>query len=191
MRWQGNYDWGREKPNFGWWPLGGVPSYGWGEDQFRIFGNDTRWLVRYPMDVYNGAEAIDDTGFSMTPEVPYIFKLQVETLADDTSIYRMKVWEQGTTEPAEWLLEGYGIEPDFSTGTQGGLTEGSLGLITYYVDASFGNVSVRPVPPSLNVLPLIDQLRLQALQAQVESGDVNNVRPQRPESLDDEEAARP
>lgn len=144
MRWQGNYRWGTRRPGIGWWPLGGLPLYGRTEERVMIIGNRARKLVRYPLDTYNGEPAIDDE-LVLQADVPYIFKLQVQSRLDDVSIYRVKVWEQGSPEPEGWLLEGYG-RPFEDDDNPGELQAGSVGLITYYTDASFGNVSIRPLP---------------------------------------------
>ncbi len=109
-----------------------------------IIGNRARKLVRYPLDTYNREPAIDDK-LVLQADVPYIFKLQVQSRLDDVSIYRVKVWEQGSPEPEGWLLEGYG-RPFEDDDNPGELQAGSVGLITYYTDASFGNVSIRPLP---------------------------------------------
>ena len=69
--------------------------------------------------------------------VPYLFKMEVETLAA-VHQYRLKVWEQGQPEPPAWdLIEDQPL---------GSIASGSLVLVAHHVDASFGTVTVTPLP---------------------------------------------
>lgn len=176
MRWQGNRQWDDSQPSWGWWPLGAVPMYGETGTKLQIMGNDLTRLTRYPLDVYNGAEAIDNDLVLQESET-YIFKMQVQSRPDDVSLYRVKVWEQGTTEPAEWNLEAYGL-PRTET-ERGELKAGSIGLITYYTDASFGNVSIRPLSPLPNSLTESERVRLEMLQENISRQRVNDDRSRR------------
>jgi hypothetical protein len=138
MRWQGHYEDGNQ-PSRKWYPLGALPFYGFFADRLLFIGNNTAKLNNYPDD---GEDAVK-YGLNLEPGKTYIYKLQVETLSPTTSVYRVKVWEQGTTEPATWTLQ--------ATGVSGELKQGSVVLVAHYVDASFGTVSIRPLPPKISI----------------------------------------
>lgn len=144
LRWQGHYHWSGSPPRWGWWPLGAMAFYGSSSDALELLGNDNQTLVRYPAELYHGSLAIDESGLVLQENVPYIFKAQVVSRGNDVSIYRLKVWQQGTSEPATWTLAGYGIAYQ-SAENPGELKQGSLLLVAHHTDASFGNVVVRPL----------------------------------------------
>jgi len=62
----------------------------------------------------------------------------VETIPGVGGLYRFKVQQQGQPEPAAWDLQQQEDLADPQSG--------SIALITHYVDASFGTVTVRPLP---------------------------------------------
>ncbi len=70
-------------------------------------------------------------------EVPYVFKLRVESTPGEGGLYRLKVWPQSEAEPAEWRLV-------YQSGASN-LDHGSFLLLSHHVDATFGNVTVTPV----------------------------------------------
>ncbi len=129
MHWQGHYDWDGSQPRWGWHPLGAMGIYDWvpqaGDYRLRILGNA------------EGVIAEDLSGRHLLVGVPYIFRMRAESVGD-RSIYSLKVWEAGTTEPSVWSITGDGLV--------GGLKHGSLMLITHYADVSFGNVTINPGP---------------------------------------------
>ena len=129
MRWQGHYAWNGGQPRTGWYPLGALGLYMWvpelNDFRLRIFGNNLQLI------------ADDTSGTHLELGVPYIFKMRSETIGTNTR-YSLKVWEQGTPEPSSWTLSGLGVS--------GELKQGSAVLMSHYVDASFGNVTVKPVP---------------------------------------------
>jgi uncharacterized repeat protein (TIGR02543 family) len=82
--------------------------------------------------------ARDYSGRQLDVEVPYIFKMRVETELDGDSLYSFKVWEASDPEPSTWDLTGYGndIDPDEA--------HGSMLLVAHRTDASFGDVTIVP-----------------------------------------------
>jgi IPT/TIG domain len=78
----------------------------------------------------------DTSGFKLIPGVKYIFKFAVQRNANNTSSHlSLKVWQSGTTEPANWTLQADG---DASTG--------SFLLVPFRADVSFGKIDVIPLP---------------------------------------------
>jgi uncharacterized repeat protein (TIGR02543 family) len=128
MRWHGHVAWGDAQPTYGWFPLGAMVSYQWlpgGGNSLGLFGNEGTLLA-------------EDTSRTLELGVPYNFKMRVETVPDQGGLYSVKVWEASQPEPSEWDLIG-----------QEGLVDpqdGSLLLLTHYVDVSFGDVTVIPLP---------------------------------------------
>ena len=128
MRWTGHFATDDQRPRVGFMPFGGVFAYRW-------FPTQERW-DHYGTDfVPNVARFTDPVVLGTTYEV----KGQVETEPDGTRMYRMRIWERGQTEPSGWLYE-------IAHSPGSGLASGSLLLFANHVDASFGNVSVVPLP---------------------------------------------
>lgn len=132
-RWPGH----SETPLSGWQPKSGYLPFGaigWytydvGSEQLVLIGN-------------NFADLGESGSTQLMLDVSYLYKMQVRTTNGDSSIYSLKVWEQGTTEPAGWILSGQmgPLDPP----------DGSLLLLSHHVDATFGNVSITPAdPPTL------------------------------------------
>jgi len=129
MRWQGHYDKDGKQPRNGWWPLGALGLYIWDSQlndySLQIIGND--W----------GVIANDYSAKDLQVGVLYMFKMRAQTIGTNT-LYSLKVWEQAEDEPSEWTISGYGVS--------GELKNGSAMLASHYVNASFGNVTIRPDP---------------------------------------------
>ncbi|MBC2696984.1 MAG: PGF-pre-PGF domain-containing protein [ANME-2 cluster archaeon] len=129
MRWQGYYNEGGEQPSSEWWPLGALGVYIWvpqlNDYRLQIIGNNMQLIAN------------DESAKHLEVGVPYMFKMRAETI-DTNTLYSLKVWEQVEDEPSEWTISGYGVP--------GELKHGSIMLASYYVDASFGNVTIRPDP---------------------------------------------
>jgi len=127
MRWQGHSD-ARGKQPFDWpFPFGAICWY-------RIYPTKSQLEIYRNLDASPWAKKKR----TLTLGVPYIFKAQVETIPGVGGLYRFKVWQQGQPEPAAWDLQQQEDLADPQSG--------SIALITHYVDASFGTVTVRPLP---------------------------------------------
>jgi hypothetical protein len=131
MRWNGHYTWGGSQPRAGYTPLGGLGWYRWyqpWDHRFEIVANNEEFIAR------------DLTGRTLDLQVPYVFKMRVETLAGQGSRYSLKVWRAEDPEPAAWDLVGLAADV-YEQSRHGGFL-----LVAHHVRASFGTVAVRPLP---------------------------------------------
>ncbi len=89
----------------------------------------------------------DGSGLQLTPGQTYTFKMRVTDNAFGGSLFQVKVWPTGTTEPAAWLLQA-----------DGDLSRGSVVLAAHRADVSFGTVSVvgRPGAPTISSVAPLD-----------------------------------
>jgi hypothetical protein len=146
LRWQGHYTINDRRPRGGWYPLGAFVAYTDWEDKpslLEMMGNGAARHVRYQEGVEYDVEDRAQIEWDLEMGTTYIFRAQVETV-EGGSLYRVKVWEQGTDEPEDWDLMGYGPgRTDYLN--PGELKRGSIGLVAYHGDMSFGNVSIRPL----------------------------------------------
>jgi len=133
VRWQGHYQEGAEQPRVGWRNLGALGWFRWELDGH---GNP---LPHGQLLGYNGVQLT--TNYQLVPvlHLPYLMRMQVETVADAGDWYRFKVWPAAQSEPAAWQMvaQGFVGEP----------THGSLLLVAHEADASFGTVAVCPLHP--------------------------------------------
>lgn len=128
LRWNGHTDTpiAGTQPKSGYLPLGAICWYRSG--RLEIYGN-------------NG-DILDTQSRTLSPDVPYLFKAQVETNPGIGGYYKLKVWEEGQPEPAGWDVTG---QEDLSDPQSG-----SMMLISHKADASFGNVQLGPIPLSIS-----------------------------------------
>lgn len=130
LRWPGHSDLpaslaGRQ-PKTGYLPFGAIAWYHYRSDGERLVlvGNNLQILAQ-------------ETGARrLAPGVRYLFRARVETIAGVGPRYSLKVWADGTPEPAGWDLTGQ----EELTDPQ----QGCLLLLAHHVDASFGPVTVMP-----------------------------------------------
>lgn len=131
MRWTGHTDdpisgW---QPKTGWWPLGALGWY--------------RWTTSYPqgrLQLEGNQDHLidwDSSGQRLENNVPYIFKMRVETGVGQVPWYGLKVWKEGDPEPADWVLSGQEGPEDPQ--------HGSFLLLAHRVDANFGDVTVTSI----------------------------------------------
>ena len=119
-------------------PLSGHPFFGVGE-----YSTGGGAPTNAALDIYanspNYHETVlirDTSGLKLSLGVKYDFKFAVQRNPGNTSsLYSFKVWPDSTPEPANWNLQANG---DASTG--------SVLLITFRTDASFGKITVVPLP---------------------------------------------
>jgi regulation of enolase protein 1 (concanavalin A-like superfamily) len=82
--------------------------------------------------------ASDTSGMQLTVGTTYNFEMQATTNAGGTtSQYSFKVWQAGTTEPPNWLVQA-----------NGDLNQGSLLLASYWAGVSYGPVTVTSLAPA-------------------------------------------
>lgn len=125
VRWLGHSDWDGSQPRYGWTPVGAFLWYDWNEYGK---GYESMENISSPAPISQAREL--DFG------VTYMWKGRVETLDDGTSVYSMKIWRQGEEEPQAWDISGEATVF---------MPNGSLLLVTHFVDASFGPVVITPV----------------------------------------------
>lgn len=118
LRWPGHQDWDGSQPRWGFLPLGGLAMFRW--NRLEIMGSAGSLIAQ------------DNSGKTLSLEVPYILKFRVEG-----HTYSFKAWMQGTPEPLAW---------DLVADDPLGPTHGSALLVAHHVDVSFGDVTVRPGP---------------------------------------------
>ena len=126
--WRGHTQVGTDQPKWGFsGQLGALVWYRYRDDQ-----NSERLEIRDS----NALLVADDlSAFQLSTGVTYIFKLQAETGGGAGPLYRLKVWEQGTPEPADWNI--------VTSLPPGAPDTGALALVAHHVDADFGNLEVR------------------------------------------------
>jgi hypothetical protein len=125
LRWQGHTDEpvGCPPPHCGWEPTGASAWLDFGLGEVRL-------IVAAPHATV-GSNAIRPALGER-----YRFRARVET-AGDTTRYRFKIWQARAREPDEWTL---------ATQRTGAPERGSFLLVAHHVDATFGDLSVKPVP---------------------------------------------
>lgn len=138
--WQGHFQLADEQPREGWRRLQALAWFKWnpnGKSGFELRGFGGRFLVQN-----------DEAQIELNQT--YIFKLSVQppSITGMPSTYRFKYWPEGQPEPATWLMKSQGVvgEP----------VSGSLLLVAHQLQASFGTVTVTPLPQGpfkLTVVP--------------------------------------
>ncbi len=131
LRWDGHENSGMEQPGTIWYPIGAIGIFRWYNDslgpRFQIYENKGGKSV-----------ANDTSGRKLNLGMTYIFKMSVQTIEGQSAgLYKFKVWQKGNSEPDTW---------DLIQQATSGLTMGSVLLLAHYVDATFGNVFVSPIP---------------------------------------------
>jgi hypothetical protein len=127
VRWQGHEDWGDLFPRRGWSGFGALFSY---------YQRDNPEKMVWIYDQIERKPLI-----TRSPYVPietnkeYIMQAQVYSRPGKTSIYRMKLWIKGETEPADWELE--------AEGRPGEPEKGSILLVAHQADISFKNITIK------------------------------------------------
>lgn len=127
------------QPHCGWEPTGASNWY-----SFRQNGIDTLRILAGPPE-----SEITITNRKLAFGHTYIFKARVVDNPNG-SIYALKVWEQDVEqEPAEWSIQ-HTTQNGYDG--QSNLEHGSFLLVLHRVDATFGNVSVRPVDEMTGII---------------------------------------
>ena len=127
VRWQGHAVWDDSQPAWGWWPFGAMAMYEWPQpDLFltKLAGNKLVSLA-------------ETEHFSVEMNKPYMIKIRVETMPDLRSMYSFKSWPADQTEPDGWQF--FGVQREWHP------LNGSVLLVAHHADATFGNMTVKPV----------------------------------------------
>ena len=128
LKWPGHSDWtGEQQPNWGYYPIGGG---GWVE--FAANGDGQLRLD----DFTPGGVFKRDTQRVIGIGTTYIWKIRVESRQDNSTLYQLKVWPAGTSEPVGW---------DLAEAEQNDVPGGSMLLLAHFADVSFGNITISPL----------------------------------------------
>lgn len=119
-RWQGHVQVGTEQPAKGW---GRIGAYGY-------YSNRTRGLALWLNDNSADRKEASFPGFSLNQV--YNMKFRAEG-----NVYSLKVWPQGTQEPADWNMS-YSDSSDE-------MSRGSILLVAHKADVTFYDVSIYPL----------------------------------------------
>lgn len=127
VRWPGHSDDGSQ-PQQGVYPLGGIGMFRWTREyeRFEMFGNEGR-IMEW-----------DASGEQLQLGVTYLLKMGVQDTASDAE-YRLKWWRSDQPEPSTPQLvctQSFHDDPGC----------GSVLLLAHHVDATFGDVSIVPLP---------------------------------------------
>ena len=139
-RWLGHFQVDAEQPGAGWWNIG---AYGLWRNRVEDQDRSKLWMYTGHYDIVK-----DESGFMIDPGVPYYFRMRVQTKKPgDGGFYSFRVWEVGEPEPSAWTFEVQDIKP---VGWQPGdpresPTSGSVLLVAHEVDATFGDLVIRPI----------------------------------------------
>ncbi len=131
LRWKGHTFWGRDPWSSG-QPRIGPNTYGsigW----YCILHEDGPILNFFDTDFQRPVQV----SHKLPLHVPHLFKARVETLADSSSLFSLKVWQMDEPEPAAWTLQ--------TPGTPMALETGSIVLGAHHVACTFGNVQIQAV----------------------------------------------
>ncbi|MPV39153.1 hypothetical protein GB881_19295, partial [Georgenia subflava] len=124
LHWQGHTARRSESPAVGFYPTGAFAWYRWQSGgRYELVGNDGSPLSR--------------EGGTLQFGTPYIMKARAMTVPGGIQ-YSYKWWLDGAAEPPGWAL---------TLLEDAGPTTGSVLLIAHHVDATFGDVTVRPLVP--------------------------------------------
>ncbi len=131
VRWQGHYDCGDGlQPETGWNNAGGFAVFVWDLKEKKFFLN---MAGNNFAPIKNGDGELQYIPMTMDAGKTYIFKAKCQG-----NIYSLKVWEQGTNEPAEYTLSGNGNTGKYN---------GSVLVGGYFGNVSFGNVTITGITP--------------------------------------------
>jgi len=118
------------QPDCGYQPYGAIGWYRW--------PSDDQLPARLQIDMNTASNATDNSGYKLIDNTTYIFKMSVQTLESRRSQYKLKVWPQSSTEPTAWNLQATDV-------SERDPTAGSILLLAHHVEATFGNVEIRPL----------------------------------------------
>ncbi len=126
------------QPKWGYLPLGAIAWLRWHR------GHPDAPAVRQFM-AGSVKDTIDHSPIDVVPGMRYVIKARAQTLPDDAlgrgvTRYAFKIWPADAEEPAAWDWQEVQVSPD-------ALRSGAVGLLAHHVDASFGKISVVPLPP--------------------------------------------
>jgi hypothetical protein len=125
------------QPKWGYQPFGAIAWLRWRR------GDPDGPAVRQFLG--GGGTETDHAPIALQAGERYLIKARAETLPDDAqgngvTRYAFKIWPAHAPEPAAWDWQEVEASPD-------ALRRGALGLLAHHVDASFGRITIVPLPP--------------------------------------------
>ncbi len=136
-------------------PVGGdvSPHQGWIPSGAFVFNSaaailhPTEWFPQFN----DNQNPIVNQPLQLLEGHTYNFLIDSQRLAADADpsdgidrVYSLKVWEQGTPQPANFLIHQIMVDQ---------APHGGIYLNAHYFDVTFGDLTVDPLPPSDEVLP--------------------------------------
>jgi hypothetical protein len=167
----GHRNWPDAQPKWGYQPFGGIGWLRWvsgpnndptmqfyyGDyDAWDNFGNPAAKLADPSPTPFGSPE--QTKSFSQAEVAlgsTYWMRMRAETQpdasdGDGVTLYSWKIWEEGTSEPANWSFQ-------VSQASQYALRQGGVALLAHHVDASFGDVEVSEVPAAALGMASLDK----------------------------------
>ena len=145
VRWQGHHS-STSQPNSNWIPLGALGWYRW---KYSI-STQTHSPGLY-LTGGDGSTILSDESASLPSGVKHILKIRAETISGQHE-YKLKMWEESDPEPNSWDLQGtQTLAESFGNG--------SILLLTHYMDVTFGNVEVTSLNGADTTPPVISNLQ--------------------------------
>ena len=128
-RWPG-HDEDDVQPHVKWHPLGATSEF-----MLTDWPDNCRWRILGGPDRHR--HAYQRVGRTIQFGKRYAMKHRVQTLANGSTEYRVKLWAAGHQEPDQWDLLGTERPDD--------VTHGGALLIAHYTEVTFGNVKAVPL----------------------------------------------
>ena len=130
--WRGHHN-DNNQPRRKWYPLGSTFEFFTGGGlRNRLF---RRWNWRILADLEH--KQTSSTPYALILKAWYFVKVNTTKLAKGSSIYKIKFWEAGTTEPSSWEMEYRDTYNDF--------TSGGLLIVAHHTDITIANITARPL----------------------------------------------
>jgi hypothetical protein len=127
QRWRGHFPTTPgEQPGRGWRRLGALGWY--------------RWTTTNTVSIElrgNSSIIANNPNKQLNFETQYVMKMSVQSVQSGPSYYRFKIWPADQPEPGQWDVQGQG--------NVGELSAGSVLLVAHHVDATFGDVTIKPL----------------------------------------------
>lgn len=139
MDWNGHFQQVDERPFTGWQEFGAIGWYRWSKTD-EVISSGLQMLTYY------GEEEATDPTVELEFGIPYMVKMSTQRQADETNLYRYKMWKMSEPEPNDWNM--------VANGDPAAATSGSMLLVAHHVDVEFGTVNAKPlssIKPGINL----------------------------------------